>query len=96
MSNKIVPSSGSHICIMDDETYVHSDPNQVPGRKFYSELPNYKLEEAKKVKKVEKYAEKFLVCPEYCCEYSDCWGFVDGIFFCIKCYPNKVRFTYPA
>lgn len=59
--NKVVPSGGSLICVMDDETYVPADPDQVPGRQFYSELSDYPLDESQKVKKVEKYPAKFLV-----------------------------------
>lgn len=59
--NKIVKSGGNLICIMDDETYVPADPEQVPGREFYTEIPNEHLDESKKVKKVKKFYEKYLV-----------------------------------
>ena len=45
--------------MMDNETYVLVDPDQVPGRELSSELPGRPLDD-RKVKKKEKFREKFL------------------------------------
>lgn len=59
--NKVVPSGGNFICVIDDETYVPADPNQVPGKEFYSEIPGVQLDQSQKVIKKEKYYKKFLI-----------------------------------
>lgn len=58
---KLVPSGGGFMIVMDDETYVPADPDQVHSKKYYSVVPGVELPESAKVKPVEKFAEKYLV-----------------------------------
>lgn len=58
---KLVPSGGGFLVVMDDETYVPADPDQVHSKEYYSEIPGVSLSESLKVKPVEKYAKKFLI-----------------------------------
>ena len=51
---------GGLICVMD-ENYVPADQDQVPERESYSELPGRPLDVDRKVKKKEKFSQKFLV-----------------------------------
>ena len=74
--NKMVPSGGDLICVMDDETYVPADPDQVPGREFYSELLGRPLDDDRKVKKKEKFCEKFLVWQAISSDGQVCEPFI--------------------
>ena len=47
--------------VMDDETYVPADPDQVHSKEHYSLVPGVVLPESGKVKPVEKFPKKFLV-----------------------------------
>lgn len=58
---KLIPSGGNFLIVMDDETYVPADPDQVQSKEFYSVVPGHELPESAKVKPVEKYPKKFLV-----------------------------------
>lgn len=57
----------AHAIIMDDETYVHSDPSQVPGRSFYHARNKSDVPIENRLKPRKKFPKKFLV-----------WQCVDG------------------
>lgn len=58
---KLVPSGGNFMIVMDDETYVPADPDQVHSKDYYSQIHGVELPESAKVKPVEKFPKKFLV-----------------------------------
>lgn len=58
--------SNSFCCIMDDETYVLADFNQLPGQEFYVADARGNVEEQYKVKKMTKFPKKFLVWQAIC------------------------------
>lgn len=49
------------IFIMDDETYVHADPQQIPGKAFYHAASRNGVPPQARVKLTEKFSKKFLV-----------------------------------
>lgn len=58
--NLLLKNKGS-VIVMDNETYVPLDPEQIPGAKFYHEHPDKPIAEKYKVKSKEKFPKKFLV-----------------------------------
>lgn len=58
---KLVPSGGGFFIVMDDETYVPADPDQVHSKEHYSLVPGVVLPESAKVRPIEKFPRKFLV-----------------------------------
>jgi transposase len=58
---KIIPSGGGKIIIMDDETYVHLDPKQVPGRKYYHSKTKIGVADNVRFKHKQKFPKKFIV-----------------------------------
>uniref|UniRef100_A0A158P562 Tc1-like transposase DDE domain-containing protein n=1 Tax=Tetranychus urticae TaxID=32264 RepID=A0A158P562_TETUR len=49
------------ILIIDDETYVFSDPEQIPGRKFYSAKSRNSVDDSIRIDPKTKFAQKYLV-----------------------------------
>lgn len=49
------------VLIIDDESYVHHDPSQVPGRKFYHAANPGDVDYTKKFKVTQKFPKKHLV-----------------------------------
>lgn len=58
---KLIPSGGEKIVVMDDETYVFQDPSEIPGKQFYNEKPGRPVPHTDKFKRKTKFAKKFLV-----------------------------------
>lgn len=52
--------------IMDDETYVKADFNQLPGHQFYTAKKKGEVADKFKKKKVDKFAKKYLVWQAIC------------------------------
>lgn len=52
--------------IMDDETYVKKDFQQLPGLQFYSERVGNNIPESFKVVRIEKFAKKIMVWQAIC------------------------------
>ena len=51
---------------MDDETYVKADFQQMPGQNYYSVRKGRTVDDKFKKKKVNKYAEKYLIWQAIC------------------------------
>jgi hypothetical protein len=49
------------VILMDDETYVYSDPQQIPGLEFYHCDNKENVPDENRFKEKEKYAHKFMV-----------------------------------
>ena len=58
MYNKVLEGK---IIIMDDETYVPVDPDQVPGRSYYISDKNGSVDKSIQYKKVEKFSRKVMI-----------------------------------
>lgn len=58
---KLLLKQKGSVIVMDDETYVPVDLNQIPGKKFYHENPNKPVADKFKIKPKEKFPKKFLV-----------------------------------
>lgn len=52
--------------IMDDETYVKADFNQLPGQQFYSQLKNCYVNKKFKNIRCDKFAKKYLIWQGIC------------------------------
>lgn len=58
---KILPSGESKILIIDDETYLHIDPQQNAGVSYYHESPDAPVSDIHRFQHKEKFAGKYLV-----------------------------------
>lgn len=58
---KIIPSGENKTLIIDDETYVFMDPNQVNGSEYYHCQNKNDIEIGIKIKQKQKFAKKFLI-----------------------------------
>ena len=50
-----------NILVIDDETYVHSDPSQIPGKKFFHSTNSKDVPHANRTTPKEKLPKKFLI-----------------------------------
>lgn len=53
-------------CVMDDETYVKADFQQMPGQEFYTGKDKFKVDDRFKKKKMSKFASKYLIWQAIC------------------------------
>lgn len=58
---KVYKKQLSKILIIDDETYLHWDPKDVPGRKFFSAVDPKEVPYSEKVKPQAKFPKKILI-----------------------------------
>lgn len=58
---QIVPSGGSKIIVMDDETYVALDSDNIHGKSYYSQRPAFDTPIEKKLRHKTKFFKKYLV-----------------------------------
>jgi len=58
---QLVPSGGSKVLVIDDETYVPQDPEQVPGLHFYSQKNGSPVDDAVRFRGKTKFFKKFCV-----------------------------------
>lgn len=58
---KIYKKSLNKVLVIDDETYVHLDPSDVPGRKFYHATNPKDVKYEDKIKPKAKFPKKILV-----------------------------------
>lgn len=56
----------SNCVLMDDETYVKADFNQLPGQQFYSQIKGCDVNKKFKIQKCDKFAKKFMVWQAIC------------------------------
>ena len=56
-----VPSGGDCFFIIDDETYVHQDPSQIPSDEYYNEIPGEQLDVEDTIAPTEKFPVKYMV-----------------------------------
>lgn len=59
--NKLIPSGGGKILIMDDETYVPADTGLMPGPQYYCEKKGRPLPDEVRIKPKTKFYKKFLI-----------------------------------
>lgn len=58
---KILPSGEDKILVIDDETYVYSDPTQINGSEYYHCANKCEVDSSIKVKQKTKFPKKYLV-----------------------------------
>jgi len=58
---RIIPSGGEKTLVMDDETYIPEDPQQVRGEEYYHCSCKQEIDPALVVKHKEKYPRQYLV-----------------------------------
>lgn len=56
---KVVPSGGSKFIVMDDETYVPCDPEQIPGNDYYNIVEGAEVDKSVMIKHKQKFYKKF-------------------------------------
>lgn len=55
-----------HCCVMDDETYVKADFNQIPGNLYVTAKDKCDVPENLRTQKMSKFAKKFLIWQAIC------------------------------
>lgn len=58
---KVIPSGENKVLIIDDETYVPIDPEDIPGTKYYHCKDPKEIPRQNKIKPKSKFFKKFLV-----------------------------------
>jgi hypothetical protein len=58
---KLTASGGHKVVVMDDETYVPADPDQIPGSEYYCTRDGEQVPDKVRLKPKEKFTKKYLV-----------------------------------
>ena len=85
------------IVVMDDETYVLTDPHQTPGNDYYNEAEDHPVDISHKIKPKTKFPSKFLVWQAIAStgQISESFifkGTINNQIYRNKCLPKLYKF----